>query len=140
MGCWVGLMLLSAAEGSEAGLFWAIGLFGLSLASVVPATLALAETLVQIGRSLPSDPEEGGTREMLMGLSATATSLIVVGASFGEMVFPVVVGHLMETMGAPIFVLVGAFASTAVIAQGGLILVAGKYVTDPQHRLPFQQL
>lgn len=110
VGCLGSLVFLMVAQGSETGLVASLVFFGLFLATVLPATLAYVESLVRMGPS--------------------ATSVIVVGASLGEMAFPVVVGHLFETLGPGAFVISGLSATLAMLAIALAIQAAAQVHTN----------
>ena len=84
IGCLLGALLLVFVSTSVPTWLW-IGtcILGVSMASVFPSTMSWAETFMHV--------------------TGKSASLLVVGASFGEMTIPLAVGILMEKKGSDIF-------------------------------------
>ncbi|XP_043223836.1 major facilitator superfamily domain-containing protein 4A-like isoform X2 [Amphibalanus amphitrite] len=83
VGCGMAALLMLIWQHSRLVVYAGTCLFGLSLSSIYPTTISLAETYIDV--------------------SSVITSLIVVGAAAGEMVQPVVVGHEFESVGPVMF-------------------------------------
>uniref|UniRef100_A0A915HF23 Uncharacterized protein n=1 Tax=Romanomermis culicivorax TaxID=13658 RepID=A0A915HF23_ROMCU len=73
-GCLVSYCVLYTLQGSTIGLYCGVALFGLFLSTVSPTTISLTEQFFDIG--------------------PIATSCLVVGAGFGEMLYPVFMGNV----------------------------------------------
>ncbi|XP_028399817.1 sodium-dependent glucose transporter 1A-like [Dendronephthya gigantea] len=85
VGCTIGAsILVFLARFVHVWLWVGASLLGLSMAAVFPSTMTWAESFMHI--------------------SGRTASVLVVGASFGEMTIPLVVGTLMNHKGADVFV------------------------------------
>jgi FHS family Na+ dependent glucose MFS transporter 1 len=84
IGCIIGASILVFVSTSFHGWLWVgTSMLGLSMAAVFPSTLSWAETFMHI--------------------SGKTASILVVGASLGEMTIPLSIGHLMDRHGATVF-------------------------------------
>ena len=84
LGCVVGACLLVFFSSSVHALLWVgTSLLGFSMAAVFPSTMSWAETFMHI--------------------SGKTASILVVGASLGEMTIPLVIGTLMKRNGPNVF-------------------------------------
>jgi FHS family Na+ dependent glucose MFS transporter 1 len=85
LGCLIGAAILTfVATSVQAWLWIGTSILGFCMAAVFPSTMSWAETFMHI--------------------SGKTASILVVGASLGEMTIPLVIGTLMERNGASVFV------------------------------------
>ena len=92
-GCLAAVAILVAFPSSTVALWCGTALLGLAIASIFPATISWAELYIEI--------------------SGKRASVFVVGASFGEMVIPLVTGNVFAVYG-PIYFLYSILASSLV--------------------------
>ncbi|XP_037088210.1 major facilitator superfamily domain-containing protein 4A-like [Pollicipes pollicipes] len=85
VGCGLAAVLMLIWQNDKLMIYVGTSLFGLSLSSIYPTAISLAETYINV--------------------SSVITSLIVVGAAAGEMVQPVIVGHEFDGIGPAMFLI-----------------------------------
>ncbi|XP_076348272.1 major facilitator superfamily domain-containing protein 4A-like [Tachypleus tridentatus] len=87
VGCTVGIILIISSPSSQTALILGVCFLGIFMSSVFPTVLSLTEHYINI--------------------TPTITSILVFGATSGEMSLPVIVGHEFDRNGPISFVVIG---------------------------------
>ncbi|XP_047738528.1 major facilitator superfamily domain-containing protein 4A isoform X2 [Hyalella azteca] len=86
-GCFVAMVLMLSMPHDHAMLYVGTGLFGTFLSSVFPTTVSMTETYIHV--------------------TSQITSVLVMSAALGEMVFPVIIGHEFDSSGPKVLLISG---------------------------------
>eukprot|EP00047_Mylnosiga_fluctuans_P005800 m.242798 g.242798 ORF g.242798 m.242798 type:complete len:500 (+) comp14101_c0_seq1:61-1560(+) len=102
LGCIAATVILISTQGNAGALWAASAIYGMSMASIFPSAYHLVEYFIDV--------------------TARAASFIVVGASLGEMVLPLITSALFDATGPPSFLYI-MFAGTLVATAlfGGFV-------------------
>ncbi|KAF2353352.1 Major facilitator superfamily [Trinorchestia longiramus] len=104
-GCFIAMVLMLSLPHDHAMLYVGTAIFGTFLSSVFPTTISMTETYIHV--------------------TSQITSVLVMSAAVGEMVFPVIIGHEFDAIGPQILLVSGVVLT--VLSFGlyfGLFIVA----------------
>lgn len=111
VGCMLSMTLILMVRHNHVVLYLGTAIYGLFLSSVTPSTISMAEQYIDINSKI--------------------TSMLVVVAALGEMVFPNIVGNLFARVGPVSFLIFCAVASYCSVIIYASVWLVGR--TTPKH-------